>query len=58
MNYWINVNDRLPEKDDNYLVVVENEVLIGINIVLYSMGYWYTRDKVLYWLPIPELPKN
>ena len=58
VNQWISVDDRLPEEIGYYLVVIGNEMLISIDIAEYSEGYWHKHDKVLYWQPLPELPKE
>lgn len=55
---WISVKDRLPEEIGYYLVVIGNEMLISIDIAEYSEGYWHKHDEVIYWQPLPELPKD
>ena len=58
VNQWISVDDRLPEEIGYYLVVIGNEMLISIDIAEYSEGYWHKHDEVIYWQPLPELPKE
>lgn len=55
---WISVKDRLPEEIGYYLVVIGNEMLVSIDIVEYSENRWHKRDEVLYWQPLPEIPKE
>ena len=64
---WISVKERLPEVDGKYLVFVQHEgrgtVLIG-HLILKK--FWSVHDVygdsmgdcVLYWMPLPELPKE
>lgn len=58
VNQWISVKDRLPNEDDCYLVVIESEICVSIDIAEYSENRWHKHDKVLYWQPLPELPKD
>lgn len=55
---WISVKDRLPDEDDCYLVVIESEICVSIDIAEYSENRWHKHDKVLYWQPLPEPPKD
>ena len=67
---WISVKDRLPNKDEQVLVAVEdidNDVNIGIrwrsifnDVIVDENGfaiYPPYEVKVLAWLPIPEYKK-
>lgn len=58
VNQWISVKDRLPNEDDCYLVVIESETCVSIDIAEYSENRWHKHDKVLYWQPLPEPPKD
>lgn len=58
VNQWISVKDRLPNEDDCYLVVIESEICVSIDIAEYSENRWHKHDKVLYWQPLPEPPKD
>lgn len=58
VNQWISIKDRLPDEDDCYLVVIESEICVSIDIAEYSKNRWHKHDKVLYWQPLPELPKD
>lgn len=58
VNQWISVTDRLPDEDDCYLVVIESEICVSIDIAEYSENRWHKHDKVLYWQPLPEPPKD
>jgi hypothetical protein len=65
---WISVKDRLPEKEERYIV---NAIDYRDEIVVYDLwfkeGKWYIDDdcngeyqideydgKVLYWMPLPK----
>lgn len=62
-NKWIPVSERLPDKNDNYLVTVEMK-----NIDYKFVAKWHfnkcekpfwteaepTREKVIAWMPLPE----
>ena len=58
VNQWISVKERQPDKDDLYLVAVENEICVYIDIADYSNNQWHKHDEVIYWQPLPELPKE
>jgi hypothetical protein len=50
---WIPVSERLPEKEDFYLVFLENEQMV----VAHSSGIIANHDfepKMLAWQPLPE----
>ena len=60
--HWISVNDRLPEEDGNYLAVMDGD-LCGQEEPFTSMcgiekGKWDEPNMVLYWMPLPEPPKE
>ena len=67
MSEWISVKDRLPEKDDTYLVyIVANNVPKDKGITtlrytnlskrfIYEDVYLFT---VTHWMPLPEPPKE
>lgn len=57
-NYkWISVDEALPEKDGDYLVVKECDICEGIDIAEYSENRWHKHDRVIYWQPLPDLPE-
>ena len=58
VNQWISVKERQPDKDDLYLVAVENEICVYMDIADYSNNQWHKHDEVIYWQPLPELPKE
>lgn len=58
VNQWISVKERQPDKDDLYLVAVENEICVYIDIADYSNNQWHKHDEVISWQPLPELPKE
>jgi hypothetical protein len=57
---WIDVKDRLPEKENEYLV-------FGINVTTLNFieGEWYSdvfnaiidKKLITHWMPLPEPPK-
>lgn len=59
---WISVEDKLP--DDGVLVIVAyrvrlGEILYGSDVFHIDYGWENSCfDKVLAWMPIPELPKE
>lgn len=66
---WISVKDRLPEKDDTYLVAVEIFDFDGRHLNAY-IGFYDIEDKdwtldcctldyvVTHWMPLPRLPEE
>lgn len=57
---WISVKDRLPEKEGQYLCWVHiNKVHFCYQIHLWYSGTWrWANNNVLYWMPLPEPPKE
>ena len=65
---WISVKDRLPEKDDMYLVAVvsfNNASELSMDIGLYDTDDkewnldWCTLDYIVtHWMPLPSLPEE
>lgn len=60
--HWISVKNRLPEEDGNYLAVMDGD-LCGQEEPFTSMcgiekGKWDEPNMVLYWMPLPEPPKE
>lgn len=65
MNDWISVNDRAPEKWDNYLcIVLRGASGRCVRYVRIVKNYpcnpekWDIEDGLIvtHWIPIPELP--
>tara|TARA_R110000803_G_scaffold210685_3_gene283197 strand:- start:1800 stop:2033 length:234 start_codon:yes stop_codon:yes gene_type:complete len=65
---WISVEDRLPEKDDFYLILKDEDDIKVWYFIRRSDGiYWNSRhtekhwllsnDPVTHWMPLPEPPK-
>lgn len=58
-NGWISVNERLPEKDGAYLVVIKFPIGGHIHLVWdFVDGEWYKNLNVAYWMPLPEFPEE
>ena len=68
---WISVEERLPEKAGEYLVIHEYFPQLGTRRSIARLlphkpavkprGYdphFYIKGKVLYWMEIPENPKG
>ena len=70
MSEWISVHDRLPDADGEYLVVIQDEMILGRKrrrfisrfVALFNAKYktWIIRNtvcvKVTHWTMLPELP--
>lgn len=54
---WINANDRLPEECKKVIVIYKKDLFISFR---YDYNFWYGigRQKIDYWQPLPELPKD
>ena len=58
-NKWISVDERLPEKTDEYLIVKNGKITIGYFSAEYKKFALWNRDqKVTHWQPLPEPPKE
>ena len=65
MNEWISVNDRLPEKNGEYIVFVKfNLIPDKVMTIRYENRYekdkeksWIIAGLVTHWMPLPEPPK-
>ena len=64
---WVSVNDRLPEKRDNYLTVYRCKhsggIFVGTDWFLPECGYFcreapWNNSQTLYWMPLPEPPES
>jgi len=68
---WISVEERLPEKSDDYLVVVNmgNNTIFVTKCVYYTTaqeaeedgendrkGFAVFDDNITHWMPLPEAP--
>lgn len=57
---WISVKDRLPEDDDDVLILIYGKIIgVGYRI----NGKWKSIAKakapvVTHWMPLPEMPKE
>lgn len=68
---WIPVSERLPDKDGEYLVRLNNKSIINLkyerkfgsfgywlSIILDEDAEWFTHYGVTHWMPLPEPPKE
>jgi len=72
MPEWISMEDRLPEQPDEYLVLWTHKIgrtarLFYAILEYEGDGNWvddipqaepFGGAEVLYWMPLPELPKE
>lgn len=66
MNQWINVNDRLPEEDDYYIVYRQWHVkdvnrnldfdCDEVSVTWYSDISGFGDDTVTHWMALPKPP--
>lgn len=58
MDEWISVKDRIPEKNDRYLVYFSNiEPYYAIGFSSFYNGEW-NHFHITHWMLLPEPPKN
>ena len=61
---WISISERLPSKNDDYLVIPFSEDADEYYIIaqfidgVFLDDYDEKIDDILYWMPLPELPKE
>ena len=72
MSEWISTKDRLPTENDNYLAVVDGEVMevtFWPDSIKNFMGLrwstcnadgfrWLMNEVVTHWMPMPEPPEE
>lgn len=67
MPKWIDVKERLPERDDYYLCAVRDDFVYPFVVIKYfcngefDITDWYKENcgrKVTHWMPLPEPPKE
>lgn len=59
MGEWISVKDRLPDKQDRYLVVfsnIEPYYCIGFSS-FFPETMEFNHTNITHWMPLPEMPK-
>lgn len=61
-NRWIPMSERMPEENQKCLIYPIDE---GVEVAhpengkfLFGDGYYAKPDEILYWRPLPELPKD
>ena len=60
---WVSVDERLPEKNGEYWVLLDGvkpEVgnWVGEDRMWNRNVHWFDHDDVTHWMPIPPLPDN
>ena len=55
-NKWLSAKDYLPPKNGRYLVVCRP--FKSAVIRYYDNGKWVSWQEVLYWMPLPSIPKE
>ena len=62
MGEWISVKDRLPDKQDLYLVYSSGTYTVqwfnGYEWVIYSDEWAFEAHEITHWMPLPEPPKE
>ena len=67
MAEWIDVNERLPNKEGDYLCVMADDCKSPFVIIkrfvngMFFLSEWYKENvgrKVTHWMPLPEPPKE
>lgn len=57
---WIPVTERLPEDDDDVLIMSSGSISMGYFNIF--RGYWVDYegddDNITHWMPLPEPPKE
>nr|BDD47636.1 hypothetical protein 3 [Moraxellaceae bacterium] len=56
---WVSVDERLPDKDGEYLVFIRNEFLGYQFVALFTTdtGVRWSISDVTHWMPLPQPPK-
>ena len=57
---WVSVEDRLPEKNGDYLTY-DTDDIVWPHFFRAGLGLWddsigYRKDNVTHWMPLPEPP--
>lgn len=67
MSEWIDVNERLPESDGNYLCAMRDDIAEPFVVIhrfyrgKFIMEQWFVENvgrAVTHWMPLPEPPKG
>ena len=54
MTKWIDVKEKMPDKDGRYLVV-ESYLPRWVGVSVFRRGMWQS-SVTSHWMPLPELP--
>ena len=58
---WISVKERLPENDDDVLIITEFGISMGCYVIHRDFWVYYTNPDsniVTHWMPMPEAPRE
>jgi len=63
MNEWISVEDRLPDKPDEYIVANVNSFEYSVTTMEWTGLRWFSNyfpnediKLVTHWMPLPDMP--
>lgn len=51
---WIPVSERLPDKEECYLVITTGTNNDIIDIAYYVEGIWHKASRIKAWMPLPK----
>ena len=55
---WVSAENRLPNKPMKCLVYTKRGEYWGYEITYYNQGFYTQYAETIYWMPIPQPPKE
>ena len=55
---WVSAENRLPNKPMKCLVYTKRGEYWGYEITYYNQGFYTQYTETIYWMPIPQPPKE
>lgn len=55
---WIDVYDRLPESESEYLVCLHNNEVVTVHFYFDEDTNSFNTYGIKYWMPLPEPPED